>query len=215
MQLDLFGNPITPPNNSSPKEKKKVVFANNQVTVKIKEEKTQPEALNKLDEVIDVFPTSNIVKKEIVVKSPDVEIPSLIITKTKGKRGRKSYNETYATVDEIDVPSDSELKNKLYYSISEVAVWFKVTNSQIRFWENEFDILKPRKNRKGDRLFRVEDIQNLKIIYYLLRNRKFSIEGAKEYLKANKHKTNTQIQVKESLEKIRSFLLEVKANLEK
>lgn len=215
MQLDLFGNPITPPNSSSPKEKKKVVFANNQVTVKIKEEKKPIEHSELIEQNIDVVSNNSIALAEIKHSVIDNQAIDEKLTKTKGKRGRKSYTETYATIDEIDVPSDNDLKKKLYYSISEVAVWFKVTNSQIRFWENEFDILKPRKNRKGDRLFRVEDIQNLKIIYYLLRNRKFSIEGAKEYLKANKHKTNTQMQLKETLQKFKSFLLEVKANLEK
>lgn len=215
MQLDLFGNPITPPASSFPKEKKKIVFANNQVTVKIKEEKPIAETQLNNEAIVELKVPTPIVKVEpISSKSPRIETNSNLVN-TKGKRGRKSYSETYATVDEIDVPSDAELKNKLYYSISEVASWFKVTNSQIRFWENEFDILKPRKNRKGDRLFRVEDIQNLKIIYYLLRNRKFSIEGAKEYLKANKHKTSTQLQLKVTLEKFKSFLLEIKANLEK
>jgi DNA-binding transcriptional MerR regulator len=89
-----------------------------------------------------------------------------------------------------------------------------VNPSQIRFWENEFDILQPRKNRKGDRLFRVEDIKNLQLIYYLLRNRKFSIEGAKDYLKANKNKVKLNFKLVESLTKFRSFLLELKANLE-
>jgi len=128
-------------------------------------------------------------------------------------RGRRSYKEIDATADLIDIPDDETLSQKLYYSIGEVAAWFKVNTSQIRFWENEFDILKPRKNRKGDRLFRVEDIKNLQVIYYLLRNRKFSIEGAREYLKANKHKTNVDIQLVQSLTLFRSFLLELKASL--
>lgn len=129
------------------------------------------------------------------------------------KRGRKSTKEIYAAVDLIDIPDDETLNQKLYYSISEVAGWFNVTVSQIRFWENEFDILEPRKNRKGDRLFRVEDIKNLQLIYYLLRNRKFSIEGAKEYLKANKNKAELHLQLAESLTKFKLFLLELKANL--
>ena len=129
------------------------------------------------------------------------------------KRGRKSTKEIYAAVDLIDIPDDETLSQKLYYSISEVAGWFNVTTSQIRFWENEFDILQPRKNRKGDRLFRAEDIKNLQLIYYLLRNRKFSIEGAKEYLKANKNKAELHLQLAESLTKFRLFLLELKANL--
>ena len=192
VQLDIFGNPV--PSSSVPKEKKRVVFSNEQVTVKIKEEKI-------------ILP---IIEPEVIEFKKEE-----ILIKKKGKRGRKSYSETYADVDLIDVPNDEELKKKLYYSISEVSTWFKLTNSQIRFWENEFDILKPRKNRKGDRLFRIEDIHNLKIIYYLLRNRKFSIEGAKEYLKANKHKTDSQLQLKESLTRFKTFLLEIKINLDK
>ncbi len=129
------------------------------------------------------------------------------------KRGRKSYKEIFAEVDLIDVPDDETLQQKLYYPIGEVAVWFRVTTSQIRFWENEFDILQPRKTRKGDRLFRVEDVKNLKLIYYLLRNKKLSIEGAKEYLKANQYKAQANHQLIESLTKFKSFLLELKANL--
>jgi DNA-binding transcriptional MerR regulator len=129
------------------------------------------------------------------------------------KRGRKSYKEVYTAIELINVPEDEILTKKLYYSISEVAGWFNVTTSQVRFWENEFDILQPRKNRKGDRLFRVEDIKNLQLIYYLLRNRKFSIEGAKEFLKANKHKAELHLQLIESLSKLRSFLINLKANL--
>jgi DNA-binding transcriptional MerR regulator len=135
------------------------------------------------------------------------------IAPIKSKRGRKSYKEIDATIDLVEVPDDETLNKKLYYTISEVAGWFKVNNSQIRFWENEFDILKPRKNRKGDRLFRLEDIQNLKVIYYLLRNRKFSIEGAKKYLKANKHKADITVELTQSLNRFRSFLLELKAGL--
>lgn len=212
MQLDLFGNPISPTSTSSPKEKKEIVFSNNQVTVKIKKPKEQPE-------VVELKPSIEKTKSLVYEKESKSEVtdnlvvgPANILSK---KRGRKSYTETYANVDDIDLPIDTELKEKLYYSISEVSNWFKVTNSQIRFWENEFDILKPRKNRKGDRLFRVEDIQNLKVIYYLLRNRKFSIEGAKEYLKANKNKATTQLQLKDTLQRFRSFLLEIKINLEK
>jgi DNA-binding transcriptional MerR regulator len=113
----------------------------------------------------------------------------------------------------VEVPEDEFLFQKQYYSISEVAQWFSVNNSLLRFWENEFDILKPRKTRKGDRLFRPEDVKSLQLIYYLLRQRKFSIEGAKQYLKENKKKADVQMQLMQSLTKIRAFLLELKANL--
>jgi DNA-binding transcriptional MerR regulator len=116
-------------------------------------------------------------------------------------------------VDLIDIPDDETLQKKLYYSISEVAKWFKVNTSLLRYWENEFDVLQPRKTRKGDRLFRVEDIKNLQLIYFLLRQRKFSIEGAKNYLKNNKAQADMQSQLVQSLTKFKSFLLELKANL--
>lgn len=129
------------------------------------------------------------------------------------KRGRKSFKEMDTEADLVDVPEDEVLKQKLYYSISEVAGWFKVNTSLLRYWENEFDILQPRKTRKGDRLFRVEDIKNLQLIYFLLRQRKFSIDGAKNYLKNNKEEANLQVQLVDSLNKFKSFLLELKANL--
>ena len=89
---------------------------------------------------------------------------------------------------------------------------FKVNASLLRFWESEFDIIKPRKNRKGDRHFRPVDIKNLQLIYDLLRRRKLTIEGAKDFLKNNK-KSQERFAMIQSLQKIRSFLLEVKASL--
>ena len=129
------------------------------------------------------------------------------------KRGRKSYKEMEAEAENVDLPEDEILFQKQYYSISEVAEWFKVNTSLIRYWENEFDILKPRKTRKGDRLFRPEDVKNIHLIYFLLRQRKFSIEGAKQFLKENKKKADVQMVLIQSLTKFRSFLLEWKAIL--
>lgn len=134
--------------------------------------------------------------------------------KQAGKRGRKSFKEMDSEADLVEVPDDETLQKKLYYSISEVASWFKVNTSLLRYWENEFDVLQPRKTRKGDRLFRVEDIKNLQLIYFLLRQRKFSIDGAKNYLKNNRQEADTQIKLVESLTRFRSFLLEMKATLQ-
>jgi DNA-binding transcriptional MerR regulator len=89
---------------------------------------------------------------------------------------------------------------------------FKVNHSLIRFWENEFDILKPKKNGKGDRFFRPEDVKNLKLIYHLLRERKYTIEGAKEFLKNNKY-AEKKFEIIESLKNLRGFLFELKAGL--
>jgi len=129
-----------------------------------------------------------------------------------GKRGRKSLKEIAISADLIQVPEDDILFKKQYYAIGEVAVMFRENQSLIRYWETEFDILQPRKNRKGDRFFRPVDIKNLVMIYDLLRRRKFTIEGAKDYLKKNK-KAEEKFAMIQSLEKIKGFLLELKANL--
>ena len=89
---------------------------------------------------------------------------------------------------------------------------FRENQSLIRYWETEFDILQPRKNRKGDRFFRPVDIKNLVMIYDLLRRRKFTIEGAKDYLKKTK-KAEEKFALIQSLEKIKAFLLELKASI--
>jgi len=127
-------------------------------------------------------------------------------------RGRMSLKDMDAGVDLIEVPEDDVLFEKMYYSIGTVADMFKVNQSLIRFWENEFDVLKPKKNGKGDRLFRPEDVKNLKLIYHLLRERKYTIEGAKDFLKNNK-KADEKFAMIESLKKLKSFLNELKANL--
>jgi len=102
---------------------------------------------------------------------------------------------------------------KLYYTIGEVADMFGVKTSTIRFWENEFSILKPRKNKKGNRLFTPKDIENLKIIIHLLKDRKFTIEGAKKKLKENKNDIVSDIALMDSLKKVRAFLVDLKENL--
>jgi DNA-binding transcriptional MerR regulator len=89
---------------------------------------------------------------------------------------------------------------------------FNVNISLLRFWEKEFTILKPRKNKKGDRLFRPEDIRNLKLIYFLLKEKKYTIKGAREYLKKGK-KVDDKFDTVEVLKNIRSMLLELKAGL--
>ena len=86
--------------------------------------------------------------------------------KPKSKRGRKSLKDYSVEPDIITVPEDEILFQKQYYSIGDVAAMFKENTSLIRYWENEFSILKPKKNKKGDRFFRPEDIKNLKIIYH-------------------------------------------------
>lgn len=132
--------------------------------------------------------------------------------KAKSTRGRKSTKETDIEQELIEIPEDEVLYKKQYYPIGEVAGMFKTTISQLRYWENEFDILQPRKNRKGDRFFKPADIKNLQLIYDLVRRRKFTIEGAKDYIKKNKKAGEKQDQI-ESLQKIKTFLLQIKSDL--
>lgn len=117
-----------------------------------------------------------------------------------------------STMVSLNIPEDKELDSKQYYPISEVANMFNVNISLLRFWEKEFSILKPRKNKKGDRLFRPEDIRNLKLIYFLLKEKKYTIKGAKEYLKKGK-KAEDKFDTVEVLKNIKAMLLELKAGL--
>jgi DNA-binding transcriptional MerR regulator len=128
------------------------------------------------------------------------------------RRGRMKISDMAATAEWVDVPEDEILFSKSYYTIGAVTNMFKVNHSLIRFWENEFDILKPKKNGKGDRLFRPEDIKNLKLIHHLLRERKYTIEGAKDYLKKSKL-SDQRFSLIGSLKDLKTFLLEIKAGL--
>ena len=101
---------------------------------------------------------------------------------------------------------------KKYYSIGKVAEMFKVNISLIRFWEKEFDILKPKLNGKGDRHFRPEDVKNLKLIHHLLREKKYTIEGANDFLKKNK-KSDEVFAVIEELQRTKLFLIDLKLSL--
>lgn len=134
------------------------------------------------------------------------------VPKPKSGRGRKSSKEMDAEIENVNVPEDEILFKKQYYGIGDVAKMFGVSVSVIRYWENEFDVLEPRKNRKGDRLFKPTDIKNLQIIYDLLRRRKFTVDGAKEYMK-NLQKAEEKYALIQSLQKLRGFLLELKAHL--
>ena len=137
--------------------------------------------------------------------------PSMVV-RTKSTRGRKPLKTIEAGADLIDIPPDEILYQRQYYAIGEVADMFQVNTSLIRFWANEFDILQPRKNRKGDRHFRPVDIKNILLIHDLLRRRKLTIEGAKDFMKKNK-KAQERFELIESLRKIKNFFLEIKASI--
>jgi DNA-binding transcriptional MerR regulator len=111
------------------------------------------------------------------------------------------------------VPYKKPIVEKILFSIGEVAEMFGVTTSNIRFWENEFDILKPHKNAKGNRMFTKEDIENLKIIYHLLKDKGMTIKGAQKKLKENKEDTVQNVEVVSKLQEIRQMLMNIKEEL--
>lgn len=186
-----------------------------QITFSFGDEDTliAPPAASKLKSVRKIKrtpPPTVVVEEPIEMNSP--RLGKSNTSKEPGKRGRRSLQENAANVDLIEVPVDEELFKKQYYSIGEVARMFHEKQSLIRYWETEFDLLQPRKNRKGDRFFRPVDIKNLVLIYDLLRRRKFTIEGARDYLKKGR-KAEERMTAIQSLKQIRQFFLELKATL--
>ncbi|MDD5507415.1 MAG: MerR family transcriptional regulator [Bacteroidales bacterium] len=109
----------------------------------------------------------------------------------------------------LSMPYKPHRIKKLYYSISEVAAMFDVNASLIRFWEKEFDILRPTKNKKGNRLFTQEDVENIYLIYHLVKERGFTLEGARNQLGQNYDEVQRRAQVSQSLSRIRGFLEEI------
>ncbi len=105
------------------------------------------------------------------------------------------------------------LPEKRYYGIGEVAKAFGVNTSLIRFWEKEFDVIKPKKNAKGNRKFTPEDITNLKFIYHLVKERGFTLEGAKTHLKEGKDKSFSKFDIIQKLENVKAELLKIKSQL--
>ena len=106
-----------------------------------------------------------------------------------------------------------DLPEKRYYGIGEVAKAFKVNTSLIRFWEKEFDILKPKKNAKGNRKFTPEDIKNLQFIYHLVKVRGFTLEGAKTHLKEQKQEALSTFEIISKLKGIKAQLIKIKTQL--
>jgi len=111
------------------------------------------------------------------------------------------------------VPYKEKVIEKKYYSIGEVAEMLDVATSLIRFWESEFDIIKPKKNRKGNRQFTKDDIENVKLIYHLVKERGYTLQGAKTLLKGSSNPLKNKMSQIDSLKKIRSFLVELKNQL--
>lgn len=185
--------------------------ANPEKKPEIQTRKLTPPTIIKIEETEtdqEDIPMLEVVEAELIIeKTVQPELDS-----KKNTRGRKSIKEMSLEAARIEVPTDDILYTKQYYGIGEVAAMFQVNASLLRYWESEFDVLKLRKNKKGDRFFRPEDIKSLQLIHHLLRERKYTIEGARDFMKKSK-KTNKQFETIESLKKIKSFLLEMKAGL--
>ncbi|WP_421877261.1 MerR family transcriptional regulator [Marinoscillum sp.] len=107
---------------------------------------------------------------------------------------------------------EKEIEKK-YFTIGEVADELGVATSLIRFWEGEFDIIKPKKNRKGNRQFTKEDIKNVKLIYYLVKEKGFTLQGARDFIKNDVDAATNKVELIESLKKVRTFLETLKKEL--
>ena len=106
-----------------------------------------------------------------------------------------------------------DLPDKRYYKIGEVAEAFGVNTSLIRFWEKEFDVIKPKKNAKGNRLFTKEDIEHFKLIFNLVKERGFTLDGAKQKLKKNHDKVVSNHEIISRLEAVKAALIKIKNQL--
>ena len=107
--------------------------------------------------------------------------------------------------------SEKKIKpDKLFYSIGEVATMFNVNTSLIRYWENEFDVIKPQKNKKGNRLFTQKDIDNFHLIWHLVKERGMTLSGAKKKIKDNKAETEHNFELVKKLNEIKSLLIEIR-----
>jgi len=112
------------------------------------------------------------------------------------------------------MPYKEQKIEKLFYTIGEVAAMFDVNTSLIRFWEKEFDIIKPQKNKKGNRLFAKEDIENFHIIFHLVKERGMTLKGARKKMKENKEDTLNDFELIQSLNSIKQMLLEIKEQID-
>ena len=109
------------------------------------------------------------------------------------------------------MPYKEKVIEKKYFSIGEVAEMLDVATSLIRFWESEFDIIKPKKNRKGNRQFTKADIENVKLIYHLVKEKGYTLQGAKDLLKNGNDVLKEKIEIIDSLKKIKNFLKDIRA----
>lgn len=237
-QLDLFGEEAAKP--KQPKKKGYQLVKPSVLTVAeaatVAEIEAAPSSTEKEEQVIEAFADAVAMNPAAVnpavvgpidvaliadagadVAVEDSPEPSAETEKTEtGKKARTripmDIGRLNPSSEKINVPEDEILFSKQYYPIGEVAAMFSVNISLIRFWEKEFDILQPRKTGKGDRLFRPEDVKNLKMIFFLLKEKKYTIEGAKVLLKNGKKATH-EFETVETLKNIKKMLIVLKSSL--
>jgi len=113
------------------------------------------------------------------------------------------------------VPYKEREIEKKYFSISEVAKQFDVAPSLIRYWESEFDMLRPRKDKKGNRRFTKEDIKKLKYIYHLVKEKGYTLQGAKEVIKTGKKDDFDKVAAVQNLQGLKDFLIKIRDGFEK
>ncbi len=113
----------------------------------------------------------------------------------------------------METESTQEL-SKLFYTIGEVAEMFDVNASLIRYWEKEFSILRPKKNKKGNRLFTPKDIENIRLIYHLVKERGMTLKGAQQKLRENKDDTVDNFELVKMLQDIRTDIVSLKESIE-
>ena len=106
------------------------------------------------------------------------------------------------------------MAEKLYYSMGEVAEMFDVRPSLLRHWESQFAVLRPKRNKKGNRLFTPQDVENLKLIYHLVKERGMTLPGARQRMKDNKEATLRNFEIVERLKSIREELIGMKESLD-
>lgn len=233
-QLDLFGSPSnilpqkkknkTPTASVQKVEEKKPsvsqvfsnpmgteVIVNDQIKIKVKQVKGNIGEAKEVNSAAIIEKIKARLKKEFDLDSPVPRDDDAFIKYS--NRKKNTSTEELSKAGKPKIPNDEELYNKQYYTMGQVSAMFQINQSMLRYWENEFDILKPKKNRKGDRYFRPEDVKNIELIFDLLKRRKFTIEGAKKYLKENTKKADAFAAV-QSLEKIKAFLIQLKGRLE-
>lgn len=185
-----------------------------------KKEDTKPDPLPKADKKVaegELFPlnTDTVNRQSEEVAAP-IEADHEKSEPNKPQpvsRRRKVVKEPVMEISGPGVPPDEQLNARQYYSIGEVATMFGVKSSLLRYWESEFDVLKLRKNRKGDRFFRPDDIRSLQLIHHLLRDKKYTIEGARDYMR-NAGKMKEKFETIEALQRIRQFLVEMRNGLQ-